>query len=205
MKKARPTPALILAPLMMVLTSMQTSFSYANADNLTWLNKNVSAAKKICKGSSRKDFFNVFAPAAGKLAVPPRYCVKSCASLEVEATFADDAKDNANSQVTSISKLYLSQPMGLRQINEQEHWLLQLLEKTRSIKPGITRSQLLHTFDEEAGLQTIPASRYVLKDCPLVKIDITFNQAKSGSNTGTDKDPTIKAVSSVYVDLPICD
>jgi hypothetical protein len=46
MKKARPTPALILAPLMMVLTSMQTSFSYANADNLTWLNKNVSAAKK---------------------------------------------------------------------------------------------------------------------------------------------------------------
>jgi hypothetical protein len=73
----------------------------------------------------------------------------------------------------------------------------------------MSRTALLTKFEPEAGLQAMLPTRYVHKNCALVKIDITFDAA--GKTTlskrpiGSDADLAIKTVSRPYVDLAICD
>lgn len=60
--------------------------------------------------------------------------------------------------------------------NDQTHqqWLEARYQEATSIKPGMTRADLLKLFEEAGGLQSIPASRYVLKSCSLVQIEVKF-------------------------------
>jgi hypothetical protein len=56
-----------------------------------------------------------------------------------------------------------------------EEWLLKRLAEVRTVNPGMTRVDLLKVFAEDGGLNTIPASRYTLKSCPYIKVDVQFN------------------------------
>jgi hypothetical protein len=69
----------------------------------------------------------------------------------------------------------------------QDHaaWLTQVLERMETIKPGMTRWDLLHVFRTEGARQTftiggaptvLPASRetFVSQDSPYFKIDVEF-------------------------------
>ncbi len=66
----------------------------------------------------------------------------------------------------------------------QEHiaWVHHTLEKMETIKPGMTRWDLLHVFRTEGarqtftmgGAPTVLRERFVSQDCPYFKIDVEF-------------------------------
>ena len=71
----------------------------------------------------------------------------------------------------------------------QDHaaWLTHVLEKMGTIKPGMTRWDLLHVFRTEEGVRTrrevgLTGLRetFVSQDCPYFKIDVEFKQVDIG-------------------------
>jgi hypothetical protein len=58
----------------------------------------------------------------------------------------------------------------------QEHqaWVTYVLKKMETIKPGMTREELLKVFTTEGGLSTALNRRFVSRDCPYFKVDVEF-------------------------------
>jgi len=66
----------------------------------------------------------------------------------------------------------------------QDHaaWLTQVLERMETIKPGMTRWDVLRVFRTEGarqtftmgGAPTVLRERFVSQDCPYFKIDVEF-------------------------------
>ena len=79
--------------------------------------------------------------------------------------------------------------------NDQPHeqWLEERYKEAISIKAGMTRADLLKLFEEDGGVQNIPASRYVLKRCHLIQIEVKFN-TKYGVNYEPTPDQNLKIV-----------
>ena len=86
--------------------------------------------------------------------------------------------------------------------DDQAHqqWLEERYKEATSIKPGMNRADLLKLFEEDGGLQSIPASRYMLKSCRLIQIEVKFD-AKYGVDytPRPDKDLKITDVSRPYL------
>ena len=59
--------------------------------------------------------------------------------------------------------------------NAHQQWLEEKYREATSIQPGMTRADLLKLFEEDGGLQSIPASRYVLKSCQLIQSEVKFD------------------------------
>lgn len=67
---------------------------------------------------------------------------------------------------------------------DHETWLTQVLEKMETIKPGMTRSDLLKVFRTDGrgrefisagpGLSTVLRSTFVSQDCPSCKVVVEF-------------------------------
>jgi hypothetical protein len=59
---------------------------------------------------------------------------------------------------------------------DQEHtqWVASVVAWTVDIKPGMTRKDLLNVFTMEGGLSTRTQRTYVLKQCPIIKVDVEF-------------------------------
>jgi hypothetical protein len=53
-------------------------------------------------------------------------------------------------------------------------WVVQVLMRMQTIKPGMTREKLLTVFTTEGGLSTGLRRTYVSKDCPYFKVDVEF-------------------------------
>ncbi len=83
---------------------------------------------------------------------------------------------------------------------ERTKWISKVLYQTGKIKPGMQRKDLLKLFTTEGGLSTVQAQRYVLIECPYIKIDVGF---KAGSN-GSGED-IIESVSRPYLEWGIAD
>ena len=79
--------------------------------------------------------------------------------------------------------------------NDQAHqqWLEERYKEATSIKPGMTRADLLKLFEQDGGVQTIPAGRYVLKSCHLIQIGVKFDTAY-GVNSKPTPDENLKIV-----------
>ena len=58
----------------------------------------------------------------------------------------------------------------------QDHdaWVAYALKKIESIKPGMTREQLLGVFTTEGGISTGLQRTFVSRDCPYFKVDVGF-------------------------------
>ena len=58
----------------------------------------------------------------------------------------------------------------------QEHqvWVTYALEKMQTVKPGMTRKDLLKVFTTEGGLSTGLNRRFASQDCPYFKVDVEF-------------------------------
>ncbi len=87
---------------------------------------------------------------------------------------------------------------------ENTQWLEQRIREAKVIRPGMSRSELLKICDVEGGLQAIPATRYVLKTCPLIKVDVEFD-AKASDPKKKDSEMKITKVSRLYLDFTIAD
>jgi hypothetical protein len=58
----------------------------------------------------------------------------------------------------------------------QDHnaWVASALKKMESIRPGMTRKQLMPVFTTEGGLSTGLRRTFVSRDCPYFKVDVEF-------------------------------
>jgi hypothetical protein len=57
---------------------------------------------------------------------------------------------------------------------DHEAWLTHVLEKMDTIKPGMTRMDLLKVFRTEGGLSTGLRRTFVSRDCPYCKVVVEF-------------------------------
>ncbi len=86
-----------------------------------------------------------------------------------------------------------------------EAWLTQVLGKMETIKPGMTRFDLLKVFRTEGGLPRGLRQTFVSQDCPYFKIDVEFEPVAGPDSGGvrfspsSDNRDVIVKVSKPYV------
>jgi hypothetical protein len=81
-----------------------------------------------------------------------------------------------------------------------------------TIKPGMTRSQLLEVFTTEGGIATGLQRNFVSRECPYFKVDVKFN-AVGRPNRDSDgrvtlvegPDDRIVTISRPYLEFQIAD
>jgi len=86
---------------------------------------------------------------------------------------------------------------------DQNHtqWISGALRSMQTIKPGMTRADLLKVFTEEGGLSTAAQRTYVYQECPYIKVDVKFD-APMHQELPTDK---IVEISRPYLEWSIMD
>lgn len=89
-------------------------------------------------------------------------------------------------------------------------WVTEVLTLMQTIKPGMTRVELLKVFTTEGGLVFSGLQRtFVSRDCPYFKVDVKFQrptetQQEWGQFDEDDKD-TIAKISIPYLQFSIMD
>ena len=65
----------------------------------------------------------------------------------------------------------------------------------------MSRAELMKVFEEDGGLQRIPAGRYVLRSCRMIKVEVEFDVGygqASGMQPG--EEVKIKGISKPYLE-----
>jgi len=85
-------------------------------------------------------------------------------------------------------------------------WIAQSFREMQTIKPGMTREELLRVFIEEGGISTRFERRYAYRDCPHIKVDVKFESggAPDDKLTNYPKDK-IKQISKPFLEWSIID
>ena len=65
--------------------------------------------------------------------------------------------------------------------DDQRRWLAARYAEAVSVRPGMSRRDLRRLFRPDGGLQTIPSSRYVLKSCAMIKVEVKFELPEGAS------------------------
>jgi hypothetical protein len=85
-------------------------------------------------------------------------------------------------------------------------WLEERYTEATSIQPGMSRADLLRVFKEDGGLQRIPATRYLLKSCNMIKIEVEFDTEYGAAyEEKPDVELKITKVSQPYLEYPHMD
>lgn len=85
------------------------------------------------------------------------------------------------------------------------------MQSVARIHPGLTRADVEKEFEMDGGLQSVTPSRYVLKKCPDIKVDIEFKAADGGqpqiSPSSPEFSPTdlVVKVGKPYLEYPDMD
>lgn len=87
---------------------------------------------------------------------------------------------------------------------DQEHtaWLSAALNKMQTIKVGMTRAELTTVFTTEGGLSTTSQRTDVYRQCPYIKVDVTFAALSREEELPSDK---IVKVSRPYLAWSVTD
>lgn len=81
-----------------------------------------------------------------------------------------------------------------------------ILTQIQTIKPGMTRADLLKVFTTEGGMFYRLHRTYVHKDCPLIKVDVDFKPAGPESDMAREApSDVITKISKPYLDWMISD
>ena len=85
--------------------------------------------------------------------------------------------------------------------DDQAHqrWLEERYKEAISIKPGMSRADLIKLFDEDGGGQMIAATRYVLKSCRLIQIEVKFDAYGADFRAIPAKDLKITDISRPFL------
>jgi hypothetical protein len=99
---------------------------------------------------------------------------------------------------------------GHSQIDQQHtKWIDHVMRSIATIKPGMTRKDLLSVFVEEGGLSTRTKKKYVYKHCPYIKVEVEFSPATDmeGNQDIAAENPEdrIVKVSRPYLEYSIMD
>lgn len=57
---------------------------------------------------------------------------------------------------------------------KRDEWVRDTLAKMESIRPGMTRNELMKVFRTEGGLSTGLRRTFVSRECPYFKVDVQF-------------------------------
>jgi hypothetical protein len=74
---------------------------------------------------------------------------------------------------------------------DHEAWVTHTLEKVETIKPGMTREELLKVFTTEGGLSTGLHRTFISRDCLYFKVDVDFEAV---ARPNRDKDGRVTLV-----------
>ncbi len=74
-----------------------------------------------------------------------------------------------------------------------------------TIKPGMTRGQLLGLLRTEGGLYTRTQGRYVYKRCPYIKVIVKFEPTPTRDDINFDPNDKIVEISKPFLEYPIFD
>jgi len=78
-------------------------------------------------------------------------------------------------------------------------WVGNVLAWIETIKPGMTRSDLLRVFTTEGGLSSRTHRTFVLKECRTIKVDVEF------SGSGDEAEDKITQISRPYLGYGVYD
>ena len=86
-------------------------------------------------------------------------------------------------------------------------WVADALKRMQTIKPGMTRKELLVVFTTEGGLSTALRRTFVSKDCPYFKVDVEFEAVgRPGRDAAVESDlDRIVRLSTPYLQFSIMD
>ena len=99
-----------------------------------------------------------------------------------------------------------SVPTGPAFDEERRKWLSKVMGQLAAIKPGMHRQDLAELVHEDGGISFGWERRFVLGECPLIKIDVRFKPSGEGHQwLQEDPDDVIESVSKPYLEHPFAD
>ncbi|RYG75022.1 hypothetical protein EON80_02025 [bacterium] len=105
-----------------------------------------------------------------------------------------------------LSQTAIPAPKAQLSREAKMEWIAHSLREMQTIKPGMTGKQLLKVFTVEGGVQQIPPTRYVYRDCPMIKVDIEWKNVHQPRPTQTHKKTfVISKISKPYLEGSIVD
>ena len=81
-------------------------------------------------------------------------------------------------------------------------WLTEKMNEANSIKPGMSKADVLKVFMKDGGLQPYSPQRFVLQRCTMIKVDVTFD-VPDGADLRPitmDSQVKIKSISKPYLE-----
>ena len=84
-------------------------------------------------------------------------------------------------------------------------WVDHVMRSISTIKPGMTRRDLVAVFNEEGGLSTRTQRRYVYKHCPYIKVEVNFDFVGKTDMTVESPEDRIVKISRPYLEYAIGD
>lgn len=91
---------------------------------------------------------------------------------------------------------------------EPDHtrWIAKSLREIQTLKPGMTRDQLLKVLRAEGGLSNRTTQRFAYRECPYIKVDVTFKAVGELKDplTRSPKDQIVK-ISTPFLEWSIAD
>jgi hypothetical protein len=102
---------------------------------------------------------------------------------------------------------FLVYPLGGGEAHQNpQEWLQERYKEASSVRVGMSRADLRELFDEDGGLQRLPASRYLLKNCRMIKVDVEFDtEYGQAYKTQPDEELKIKVISKPYLEYMFID
>jgi len=80
-------------------------------------------------------------------------------------------------------------------------WLEERYTEATSIREGMSRAELMKVFEEDGGLQRIPAGRYVLRSCRMIKVEAEFEvEYGQAYKVKPDEELKIRVISKPYLE-----
>ena len=101
----------------------------------------------------------------------------------------------------------LVSPLGHSEANQNpKQWLEERYKEATSVSVGMSCADLRRIFDEDGGLQLIPARRYVLRSCRMIKVDVEFDIGYDQAyKDKRDEKLKIKSMSKPYLEYKFMD
>jgi hypothetical protein len=89
---------------------------------------------------------------------------------------------------------------------EYMQWIADSLREIQSLKPAMTRADLLKIFQEEGGLSTRTERRYAYRDCPYIKVNVKFEPVGPAGEKPTESAADkIRSISQPFLEWSVGD
>ena len=90
--------------------------------------------------------------------------------------------------------------------SEHAEWLGKAMREMATIKPGMSRADLLKVFEEEGGLSTRTQRRYVYRGSKYIKVEVTFEPVgEVDVKDGESREDKVTKISRPFLEWEILD